>query len=167
MIYKSSFNSRIGKLYYIWSLESELPEIVFLSTDRKSLEDYQEVLKEKYPELSFENKKSDEIEDSVKKYLSGNKTGLDLTPHFMTGTNFEKRIWKATQKIPYGKVASYREIAEKAGCPGAWRAAGTALNHNPVMLVVPCHRVIKSSGQIGFFGGGEDLKSFLLDLEQS
>ncbi len=166
MLSKASFESRIGKLYYIWLPAPELTEIVFLSTSKRSFKEYQKVLCEKYPGLLIRDKGSDEIEDLVTGYIGGSKKKLDLKTRFMTGTDFEKRIWKATQQIPYGKVASYREIAEKAGHPGAWRAAGTALNHNPVMLVVPCHRVIKSSGQIGFFGGGEDLKSFLLELEQ-
>ena len=166
MLNRASFESRIGKLYYIWLPGSEPAGIVFLSTSKRSFEKYRKVLIEKYPGLSFSDKRSGEIENLLTGYLSGKRKSLDLNPHFLTGTGFEKRIWKETQQIPYGKVASYREIAEKAGYPGAWRAAGTALNHNPVMLVVPCHRVIKSSGQIGFFGGGEDLKSFLLDLEQ-
>jgi O-6-methylguanine DNA methyltransferase len=69
-------------------------------------------------------------------------------------------------RIPYGKVASYKELAESAGYPNAWRAAGTAISKNPVMIVVPCHRIIKSDGSIGLYGGGEKVKEFLLDLEQ-
>ena len=63
-------------------------------------------------------------------------------------------------------MVSYKELAQKAGYPNAFRAAGTALGNNPLMLVVPCHRVIRSNGEIGYFGGGEEVKLMLLDLEQ-
>jgi methylated-DNA-[protein]-cysteine S-methyltransferase len=166
MLNEASFETRIGKLYYIWLSESRGPEIVFLSNSIKSFDCYLKELIEKYPGLSSRTKKSDAIENSVVGYLSGDLKTLDLKPHFLTGTAFEKKIWKATYQIPFGHVLSYKEIAEKAGYPGAWRAAGTALNHNPVMIIVPCHRVIKSSGATGFFGAGEDIKAFLLELEQ-
>jgi len=165
MLNKASFNSSIGKLYYIWLSELKVPEVVFLSNIVKSFENYLEELRIKYTDLSFRDKKSDEIENSIIGYLNGNLKGLDLKPHFLTGTVFEKKIWLATLEIPFGNVLSYKEIAEKAGHPGAWRAAGTALNHNPVLMVVPCHRVIKSSGAIGFFGAGEGIKALLLELE--
>jgi O-6-methylguanine DNA methyltransferase len=163
---KASFVSSIEKLYYIWFKKPQVIYIVFLSSSVESFDDYIDRLRLGYSGLAFKDMRSVEIECVIADYLGGRLKSFSLEPCFFTGTAFEKKVWQATMTIPYGRVASYREIAEKAGFPGAWRAAGTALNHNPVMLVVPCHRVIKSSGRIGFFGGGEDLKEYLLDLEQ-
>ena len=165
MLNRSSFKSRVGRIYYIWLEGPGEPEVVFLSNSTRSFEDYMGILKEKYPGRLFRNKKSGAVENSVGGYLSGVLKELDLRPHFLTGSTFEKMVWQATQRVPFGDVASYKEIAERAGYPGAWRAAGTALGHNPVMLIVPCHRVIRSNGELGFFGGGEGIKAFLLDLE--
>ena len=109
---------------------------------------------------------SPEIEKELAGYLSGKTREINLKPGYLYGTDFEKKIWETARKIPYGDVASYKELAEKAGYPNAFRAAGTALGNNPLMLVVPCHRVIRSNGEIGYFGGGEEVKLMLLDLEQ-
>ncbi|GAG73838.1 unnamed protein product, partial [marine sediment metagenome] len=68
--------------------------------------------------------------------------------------------------IPYGKTVSYRKLASLAGYRKAWRAAGSALKKNPVILIVPCHRVIRSDGNPGEFGGGKKVKKFLLSLEK-
>jgi len=68
-------------------------------------------------------------------------------------------------KIPYGETLSYREVALRAGFPRAFRAAGGALGRNPLPIIVPCHRVIRSDGGLGGFGGGIEIKKFLLELE--
>jgi methylated-DNA-[protein]-cysteine S-methyltransferase len=87
--------------------------------------------------------------------------GLD-----MTGTAFQRRVWKALQTIPYGQTRSYGEIAEQIGSPNASRAVGLANGRNPVAIVVPCHRVIGANGSLTGFGGGLARKSALLDLER-
>lgn len=110
-------------------------------------------------------KKSEIIEKSILNFLNGKSKKIEINYFFLTGSDFEKKIWASTCRIPYGKTASYKEVARLSGYPKAWRAAGTALGKNPLMLVVPCHRVIKASGDIGLFGGGTDVKKFLLRLE--
>lgn len=80
-------------------------------------------------------------------------------------TDFRSRIWEATRSIPHGETRSYAWVAAMAGQPRAYRATGQALHHNPVPIIVPCHRVIGSAGSLIGFGGGLDLKSSLLALE--
>lgn len=83
----------------------------------------------------------------------------------LTHPGFSRRVLEETARIPFGSVATYGEVARRAGSPRAARAAGNALHDNPVPIVVPCHRVVPSSGGIGKYGGQEWRKAFLLDLE--
>ncbi len=83
----------------------------------------------------------------------------------MTGTPFQLKVWKELLKVPAGKTISYAELARRIKHPKAVRAVGTAMGANPVPIIVPCHRVISSSGGLGGFGGGLDLKRQLLEAE--
>jgi methylated-DNA-[protein]-cysteine S-methyltransferase len=78
---------------------------------------------------------------------------------------FRREVLRATAEIPYGETASYRDVAARAGNAGAVRAAGTALATNPLPIVVPCHRVVRSGGALGGYGGGPEAKALLLGLE--
>ncbi len=82
------------------------------------------------------------------------------------GTEFQKKAWKALQKIPYGATRSYAQQAVAVGNPNAVRAVGSANGRNPVAIIIPCHRVIGSNGSLTGFGGGMACKKQLLDLEQ-
>ncbi|UKS26489.1 methylated-DNA--[protein]-cysteine S-methyltransferase [Paenibacillus sp. HWE-109] len=84
----------------------------------------------------------------------------------LQGTDFQKRVWTALLDIPYGKTASYKDIAQAIGSPKAVRAVGGANNKNPIPVIIPCHRVIGASGELVGYGGGLDIKVCLLDLEQ-
>ena len=83
------------------------------------------------------------------------------------GTAFFQSVWKALQEIPYGETRTYGDIAKAVGKPKASRAVGMANHHNPIMIVIPCHRVIGSNGQLVGYAGGLDVKQRLLDLEMS
>jgi methylated-DNA-[protein]-cysteine S-methyltransferase len=83
----------------------------------------------------------------------------------MRGTAFQKEVWRALQAIPFGKTLSYGEIARQLGRPTANRSVGAANGRNPMSIVVPCHRVIGSSGKLTGFAGGLDAKAHLLNLE--
>lgn len=85
----------------------------------------------------------------------------------LRGTEFQLACWRALLEIPYGETRSYRDIAQAIEHPHAYRAVGMSNNRNPVAIVVPCHRVIASSGSLCGYGGGLDLKRQLLDLEQA
>jgi len=81
-------------------------------------------------------------------------------------TPFAKKVYRAVLAIPLGEVRTYKWVAKKAGSPGACRAVGQVLKNNPYMLIIPCHRVIESSGRIGGYRGGVKMKKKLLELEQ-
>ena len=102
--------------------------------------------------------------DQLGAYFAGELTDFDL-PLDLRGTEFQQRVWEALLTIPYGQTRSYGEIAQQIGAPGAARAVGLANGHNPIAIVVPCHRVIGASGSLTGYGGGLDRKRNLLDLE--
>ena len=182
-VYKASFQSVIGAIYYLWigsvcvgsgrgkeagNEAGGQVKLSLLVNGKDSFENYIEKLKENSCTrglLPLHNKKSAETENHILGYLSGKIKNISLDIYFLSGSDFEKKVWNTAVSIPYGKTLSYKELAEKAGFPLAWRAVGTAIGHNPVMLVVPCHRIIKSDGSIGNFGGGIKVKEFLLNLE--
>ncbi len=103
----------------------------------------------------------------LERYFDGARVDFDAIPVDMSGgTSFQSKIWTASRGIPFGHTVSYGEAARMAGSTGAARAAGTALGANPVPIIVPCHRVIRSDGSIGGFSIGVDIKTKLLALER-
>jgi len=98
-------------------------------------------------------------------YFAGELVDFDMEID-LRGTEFQRRVWQALLTIPYGETRSYGEIAEQIGAPGAARAVGLANGHNPIAIVVPCHRVIGASGSLTGYGGGLDRKRTLLELEK-
>jgi len=98
-------------------------------------------------------------------YFAGTRTAFDL-PLAPTGTPFQQRVWAALREIPYGVTTSYGELAERIGSPGAARAVGLANGRNPIGIVVPCHRVVGSTGALTGYGGGFETKRRLLDAER-
>lgn len=105
-----------------------------------------------------------ETERQLKEYFAGKRREFDLRLE-MRGTPFQKSVWEALLGIPYGETRSYGEIAKQIGRPSASRAVGAANGQNPIPIVVPCHRVIGSTGKLTGFGGGLDVKEKLLGLE--
>ncbi len=101
----------------------------------------------------------------LESYLAGERRTFSL-PLAPEGTAFMKRIWKSVCEIPYGKTATYKEVAAKIGIPGAARAVGSANGQNPIPLLIPCHRVIGSNGSLTGYRGGLELKRKLLALEK-
>jgi len=101
----------------------------------------------------------------IDEYFNGKRKVFDL-PLNLNGTNFQIDVWKALQTIPFGETASYGEIARLIGNPKAVRAVGMANNRNPIVIIVPCHRVIGHDGSLTGYGGGLELKRRLLELEQ-
>ncbi len=99
-------------------------------------------------------------------YFAGERREFSF-PLDLRGTEFQLACWHALLEIPYGETRSYRDIAEAIGHPHAYRAVGMSNNRNPVAIVVPCHRVIASSGSLCGYGGGLEIKRKLLDLERA
>lgn len=105
-----------------------------------------------------------EAERQLKEYFSGSRKSFSL-PLDLKGTEFQIKVWKRLLTIPYGETRSYGELARELGKPNASRAVGAAVGRNPVSIIIPCHRVIGSSGRLTGFAGGLEAKATLLDLE--
>lgn len=118
-----------------------------------------------------------EKEQGIRSELS-NKTALQLEEYFdgkrkefdisikLIGTEFQKKVWNELLKIPYGETVSYKDIAINTGSPKACRAVGMANHNNPILIIVPCHRVINENKKLGGYALGLDLKRRLLELEK-
>jgi methylated-DNA-[protein]-cysteine S-methyltransferase len=104
--------------------------------------------------------------EQLESYFAGQRFEFDIELE-LVGTPFQRNVWAALRTIPYGETRSYGEIAAQIGSPGAFRAVGLANGHNPIGIIVPCHRVIGSNGSLTGYGGGLDRKRALLALEKS
>jgi methylated-DNA-[protein]-cysteine S-methyltransferase len=102
----------------------------------------------------------------LNEYFAGGRTSFDL-PLEMAGTPFQRSVWRALLEVGYGETLSYGELARRIGRPTATRAVGAANGANPVSIVIPCHRLVGSTGALTDYGGGIESKRLLLDLESS
>lgn len=106
-----------------------------------------------------------DVVEQLDEYLAGKRTAFDLALA-PKGTDFQRAVWDRIAAIPYGQTRTYGEIAGELGSPSASRAVGAATGRNPISIVVPCHRVMGSSGALTGYAGGVETKAKLLDLEQ-
>ncbi|GAA4541393.1 methylated-DNA--[protein]-cysteine S-methyltransferase [Mycobacterium paraffinicum] len=106
-----------------------------------------------------------EATEQLNAYFEGELTEFDFEFE-LRGSAFQRRVWEALRAIPYGETRSYGQIAEQIGAIGSARAVGLANGHNPIAIVVPCHRVIGANGSLTGYGGGLDRKRTLLALEK-
>lgn len=106
-----------------------------------------------------------ETDRQLKEYFAGERQSFDI-PVYEKGTLFQMKVWDALKEIPYGTTVSYQELAERIGNPKACRAVGMAIHNNPVVIIVPCHRVIHKDGSVGGYAGGVEKKKILLNLEK-
>jgi methylated-DNA-[protein]-cysteine S-methyltransferase len=116
------------------------------------------------PEWQLDDSAFLEVVDQLQSYFAGERKNFEL-PLLLEGTDFQKRVWTALQKIPYGETISYKKLAETVGSPKAVRAVGAANGANPIPIIIPCHRVIGHDGSLTGFGGGLALKKRLIELE--
>lgn len=123
------------------------------------------ILLQKWNQSCRETQLLCEANCQLQEYFRGKRKEFDLPIH-MQGTGFQKKVWEALCQIPYGETRSYRDVAEMVGNPKAFRAVGGANNRNPIMILVPCHRVIGANGALVGYGGGLPAKEYLLGLEQ-
>ncbi len=100
-------------------------------------------------------------------YMTGQKVTFPEELDLSAATAFERRVWAVTRLIPYGETRSYAWVAEQIKQPGAARAAGQALARNPLPIIIPCHRVVASDGELGGYSEGVEMKGYLLSLEAS
>jgi AraC family transcriptional regulator of adaptative response/methylated-DNA-[protein]-cysteine methyltransferase len=136
--------------------------------DRQGLEREVDCLKQKMKFCIIPGKTSviDSIEDELAQYFNGTLYEFK-TPIFFVGSSFQKNVWEALQKIPFGETRSYADIAKTIGKPTAFRAVALANSMNQFALVIPCHRVINSNGELGGYSGGISRKSWLLNHEKN
>jgi len=149
------FNAPFGKL--LLTGDTLLESIEFPAKGYKKEPDPDSVLNEK-PFFTVLNQ--------LKAYFKGELTKFNLKFNIQ-GTKFQKRVWLELEKIEYGKTISYGEIAQRIGNPKAARAVGMANNKNPIPIIIPCHRVIGKNGSLTGFGGGLEVKQYLLELEKT
>lgn len=106
-----------------------------------------------------------ETEKQLDEYFTHKRTSFEI-PLDLTGTDFQKKVWEELATIPYGTTVSYAQLAKQIGRPESARPLGAAVGKNPISIVIPCHRVIGTNGQLTGFAGGLKTKAFLLDLEK-
>lgn len=145
------YKSPSGTFYLVMELEEDtIIDLGFCPAQKPSI-----------PESELEK----EIFRQLDAYFEGQSQEFEL-PFFATGTVFQLTVWEELLKIPYGETISYAELAARIGRPKAYRAVGGALHHNPVALLVPCHRVLGAKGKLTGFAGGTEVKAALLELER-
>lgn len=106
-----------------------------------------------------------EAAQQIRDYLAGKRISFDV-PLAPKGTDFQQKVWQALQEIPYGEMRSYGEVAKWIGQAKAARAVGMANNKNPILIIIPCHRVVGAAGKLVGYAAGLDIKEQLLKLEQ-
>jgi len=107
----------------------------------------------------------DDARRQLDRYFEGRLRDFSLPLDWQLSHGFRRKVLRATARVPYGATSTYSDMAAEAGSPRAYRAAGTALATNPIPIVVPCHRILRSGGVIGNYGGGPEMKEKLLHLE--
>lgn len=127
---------------------------------------YTEELREFIPTATLTAGTIDEKQQLID-YLNGQRTHFDLPLSFETGTDFQRTVWRALQTVPYGQTITYLKLAEKIGKPTAVRAVASAVGKNPLLMIIPCHRVLRTDGSLGGFRSGLPLKRQLLAIEQN
>ncbi|MBN2017673.1 MAG: methylated-DNA--[protein]-cysteine S-methyltransferase [Candidatus Cloacimonetes bacterium] len=116
-------------------------------------------------DVVFEHSNKNQYVDQLKEFFSGKRKAFNL-PLVLVGTPFQTKVWEYLQRIPYAETRTYQQVAEGIGHPKSSRAVGNANHVNPIPIIIPCHRVVRSDGDLGGFGGGIDIKQGLLDFEK-
>ena len=106
----------------------------------------------------------DEACRQLDEYFAGKRKQFDL-PLAPAGTDFQQQVWSQLRQIPYGQTLGYAQLAQQINRPQAWRAVGTANGKNPLAILIPCHRIVRSNGDLGGYAYGQHIKKQLLDLE--
>jgi methylated-DNA-[protein]-cysteine S-methyltransferase len=160
------------------TVDTPIGEVVVASTERGLVrvalpgESLDGVLirlaKEVSPRILAHPQRLDEARRELDQYFAGKREHFDLALDWrLSHPGFYRRVLRATAEVPFGEVITYTDAAKRAGSPRAFRAAGSALGSNPIPIVVPCHRVVRAGGDLGNYGGGPELKRFLLEHEHA
>jgi len=166
----------IGPVYY--TVESGPWGLMGLAASNKGLIHIQSVTPSEKAYVSFlkksfvdtpqkDLKRLKPATDQLCLYLKGKLHNFDIPIDFITGTTFQKQVWKKLATIPYGETRSYAWLARSVKRPNAHRAVGNANGKNPLSILLPCHRVVQSDGSLGGYSGGLHIKRYLLELEKT
>lgn len=155
------FNTAIGKMILFFSSKG----ILYLTVSNNE-ENIVTLVRDKFGQVEKVNSKEYDFHNQIIEYLDGKRKSFSL-PLDLRGTDFQMRVWNELLKIPYGETRTYKDIANIINVPKGYRAVGNALNKNPVLILIPCHRVIGTSGKLVGFGGGLELKAKLLEIEKN
>ncbi len=158
----TTMDSPIGPLL-LMATPKGLVRIAFESESRDEV--LGEVAEQLSPRILEAPRRLDPVRRELEKYFEGKLHDFDLPLDWSLTGDFARRVLRRTARIPYGSVASYGDVALGVGTPRGARAVGNALGSNPIPVVVPCHRVVRTGGAIGGYGGGLTRKRFLLALE--
>lgn len=141
--------------------------LCYVGSPGEGIEELERYCWKRFPNAQFiyEPQALKGYQDSLKAWFTGSSEPSTL-PLDTEGTAFQQAIWQALQKIPHGQTVSYSELAERVGKPQAVRAVGSAVGANPLMIFIPCHRVIRKNGDVTGFRGGMALKHHLLEMER-
>jgi methylated-DNA-[protein]-cysteine S-methyltransferase len=162
-VYYSSFDSSLLGKVFVASTERGVCMVDFLKSEKTFLKR----LSDKFPgKLIRDDQKNRNVLNQLRKYLKGDLKRFDCKLD-LKGTSFQKKVWTALSRIPYGQTRSYKEVAQAIGHPKAFRAVGNSNGQNSIPLIIPCHRVIESNGGLGGFGHGVKVKRRLLDFEKA
>jgi methylated-DNA-[protein]-cysteine S-methyltransferase len=158
--------ARVGSPFGELLVASTPKGVVQISLHGYSQEETLEELARKVsPRIVEAPRRLDAVRKQLDEYFAGKRRSFDVDLDWQLSHGFALRVLKATARIAYGNVSSYREMAEKAGNVRATRAAGNALGGNAIPIVVPCHRVLRTGGGLGGYGGGLPMKEALLRME--
>jgi O-6-methylguanine DNA methyltransferase len=160
-LYYDYFESPMGRLW-VAATSKGLCRVNFASSEEEFLTSLKE---DTHGEPKRGKGPFKDLFERLEKYFKGEPTSFSDLPLDLRGTDFQRMVWRAVTEIPYGKTSTYGEVAAKVGHPRAGRAAGSALKMNQLLIVVPCHRVVRSDGRLGGFSGGAEGRRRLLRLE--
>ena len=155
-------DSPLGKLL-VAATPRGLVRVAYLDGDEDKV--LEELAAHISPRVLRAPRRVDEPRRELDQYFAGERSAFELPLDWQLTHGFSRRVLQATAHIPFGAVSSYKEVAGAAGSPLGHRAAGNALGHNPMPIVVPCHRVLHSGGGLGGYTGGLDRKRVLLAIE--
>lgn len=148
-----------GKMI-VASVSKRLCYMAFVDDEEEALE----VLKTRFNNAIFEDKQNNFHVSVLNAFHSRENKPLKI---LLKGTEFQLKVWRALLEIPFAALSTYSQIAKKVGTPKAYRAVGTAIGNNPISIFIPCHRVVRVSGDLGGYRWGLHRKKMLLDWEQS
>lgn len=163
IIYWSRYTSKIGRFY----LAATINGLCFMGSPNKGIEELENWANKRFPtyELVQDDKRLDPYKQELEEYFIGERRTFSM-PVDVEGTPFQMKIWAALKEIPYGETITYSQIANMINKPSAVRAVGTAIGRNPLLVSVPCHRVVGKDGSLTGYRGGLEMKKSLLQLEQ-